>query len=181
MPGEDKKGNSLPNNVELAAKVFSIYGNFIRSTIKFNIRDEALCDDLFQDLFLHLVSKPIPDDVRNIKGFLFKVITDKIKDSVRSIGRYQRRVRRSATEQRGTFNRRPEQELIEVEEITRMFESIRKRLSPTENSAVSLRYKNGYTIKEIAEKMGVKSRSASRYLSVGLRKARDHFHLEGRD
>ena len=181
MPRENAKGDNLSNNnVERAAEVFSTYGDFIRSTIQFRIKSEALCNDLFQDFFLYLVSKPIPDDVQNIKGFLFRVITDRIKDSVRSIARYRRRVQRYAMNHEGVVNERPEKELVDREEITKMFELIQKHLSTTEALAISLRHRNGYEIKEVAKELGVKSRSVSRYISIGLRKVRDHLRLEDR-
>ena len=179
MVTESVKGkDDGPNNVERATEILSTYGDFIRSIIQFRIKSEALCDDLFQDFFLQLVSKPIPDNVRNMRGFLFRLITDRIKDSVRSIARYQKRQLRGARNRENIVYEGPEKEIIDKEEFAKMMEVIRKRLSTQEASAIFLRHKKGYEIKEIAEKLGVNSRSASRYISVGLKKTREFLCLE---
>ena len=55
------KEGDVPNNVDPAMKIFEEHGNFIHSVIRFNVNNEAEAEDLFQDFFLSLISKPIPD------------------------------------------------------------------------------------------------------------------------
>jgi len=50
-------------NVRLASTVFADYGSFIRAIIRSQIGDQAEAEDLYQDLFLALVQKPIPESV----------------------------------------------------------------------------------------------------------------------
>jgi len=158
------------SSVDYAAEVFDEYGDFIRSVIRFHIRNEAEAEDLFQDLFLFLVAKPIPENVRNVKGFLYKLISDTVKDAYRNIDRYQARIRRYAKRNSRIVENRPETDLIDMEETKKMFDLIESHLPAQEALAVMLRYRDDCNTGEVAEKMGVKPRSASRYVSIGLKK-----------
>ena len=170
----DKKGNG-PSNVDRAMKVFEEHGDFIRSVIRFNVRNETLCEDLFQDLFLFLMSKPIPEDVQNVRGFLYRIVSDRIKDAFRRIDRYQAKIRRYAGHSGRVTEYRLKNSLIEAEETKRMFELIERHLPQKEALAVTLRYRNNSDTAKVAKKMGVQPRSVSRYVSVGLKKARHLF------
>lgn len=167
----NKDGVSL-SNVDRAEKIFAEHGAFIRSVIKFNVKNQADAEDLFQDAFLFLISKPISNDVQNTRAFLYRIISDNIKDAFRRIHRYQARIYRYATHQRSIVENKPEDTVIAIEETEKMFELIRKRLPPKEALAVTLRYKDNCDTTKVAEKIGIKPRSVSRYVSVGLKKIR---------
>lgn len=174
-PSGINKKCDAPSNVDHARQIFEEHGDFIHSIIRFSVRNEALSEDLFQDLFLSLISKPMPEEVQNIRGFLYRVVSDSIKDAFRRIDRYQAKINRYADRRGHIVNNRPEKSLIEVEETKKMFELIERRLPSKEACAVTLRYRNHCDIMEVAEKMGVKPRSVSRYVSVGLKKVRHVF------
>ena len=160
------------SNVERAAEVFDKYGYFIRSVIRFHVRDEAEAEDLFQDLFLFFIAKPMPQEVQNGKSFLYKVISDAIKNVFRRVDRYQAMVRRYATRNVHTVEKRPENVIMEIEEMKNMFELIERHLPTYEALAVELRYKDNCDIGEAAKQMRVKPRTVSRYVSAGLEKIR---------
>jgi RNA polymerase sigma factor (sigma-70 family) len=162
--------SDAPSNVERAAGIFDKYGDFIRSVIRFHIRNEPEAEDVFQDLFLYLVAKPIPLEVENVKGFLYKVVCDTIKDAYRRIDRYQARINRYSKRNLHVADNRPESELINLEETKKMFDLIERQLPTQEALAVKLRYREAYNTGEVAEMLGVKLRSVSRYVSVGLKK-----------
>lgn len=170
----NKKGNAL-SNVGLAEKLFIEHGDFIRSVISFNVKNQALSEDIFQDLFLFFVSSPIPHDVQSVKGFLYRVVSDRVKDALRKISRYQGRIHRYAERRRRIIEDSPENVVVEVEEMGKMFELIERRLPRKEALAVTLRYRHNCDTREVAKKMGIKPRSVSRYVSVGLRKVRQVF------
>lgn len=172
---EVKKGERMPSNVGRAEKTFTEHGDFIRSIIRFNVKDDTLLEDIFQDFFLFLISNPVPTDVRNTKGFLYRLLSDRIKDTFRRIDRYRLRVRRYAHRRPPISEYRPEEILIEIEESKKLFRLIEKNLPPTESRAVTLRYRSNYNTRIVAEKLGVKPRSVSRYVSVGLKKIRHTF------
>lgn len=160
------------SSVEHTAAVFDEYGGFIRAVIRFHVKDETEAEDLFQDLFLLLASKPIPPEVQNVKCYLYKVICDTAKDAFRRMERYQTRVRRYGERNARTIETRPDGALVEAEEKKRMFELIEKRLPPPQALAVTLRFRDNYDTDQVAEKMRIKPRTVSRYVSVGLDKLR---------
>ena len=167
----NQKSDTL-SNVERAAEVFDKYGDFIRSGIRFHVKDKTEAEDLFQDLFLLLVVKPIPQDVQNVKGYLFRVITQTAKDAFRRIDRYQARVRRYAERNVRAIEKRPENVITDIEEAKNMFELIERHLPAPQASTLTLKYRDGYDTREVAKKMHVNPRSVSSYASAGLEKIR---------
>ena len=176
------KTSQMPNDTDTTMKVLTEHGDFIRSVIRFHVKDEAEAEDLFQDFFLSLISKPIPKDIRNERAFLYRVISLRVKDALRRIGRYQRRVHRYAQRHKHTVDECPENAVIEADEVEKMFELIQSRLPSREALAIKLQYKNDFETSKIAGEMGVTSRSVSRYVSIGLKRIRNTFKKdEGSD
>jgi RNA polymerase sigma factor (sigma-70 family) len=175
MVSSDTSTGGKISNVKAAARIFIEYGDFIRMVIGYKVENEDRVDDLFQDLFLLLVSKPLPVGIRNTKSYLYKVIINGIIDDARRVQRYHNHTHRYAEHlSRSVTQHRPEDSLIEVEERNKMFTLIERQLRPSEAQAVTMRYRDHFSVKEVAEKMDVDSRSVSRYVSVGLRKIQ-HF------
>lgn len=166
-PNDDATG------VDRAAAVLTEYGDFIRAVIRYHVRNEAQADDLFQDFFLSLVSKPPPVDTQNMKSYLYRVICNDVVDAARRVKKYQARMERYAVRLKySTVEDGIEDTLIRTEEINKIFKLIETRLRRSRAQAVVLRYRNHYKIQEVAERMNVNSRTARRYISVGLRKIR---------
>ena len=165
--------NKVSENVDKAYKVFAEYGNFIRAVIRSQVKSETQADDIFQDFFLALVYKPIPQNVKDLKSYLYKAINNDIVDAVRRMGSY----RTFAHKYRGQLctcvnNNGPENALIMKEEIDKVFELIAERLPSSQFQAIRLRYANGLGIKAVAKRMNINDRSVSHYVAVGLRKIR---------
>lgn len=164
--------NNYAAHVNIAAKVFGEYGDFIHAVIRYKVRNEAQADDLFQDFFLSLVSKPPPPVLQNIKGYLYRAITNDIIDAARRMKRYESHLRKYGEQLNYTIKNDFENTLIEREELDKLFVLIKERLPESESRAIALRYRDSHSIKEVAEKMGVKKRTVSSYISVGLKKIR---------
>jgi len=169
-----------PTNVDLATEVFVAHGDFIRAVIHFHVKNKAEAEDLFQDLFLFLISRPVPEKVHNVKGYLYKVISDMVRDAFRRTEHYQTRIYRYTQRHGRTIENGPEDVLIETEEAEKMFALIERHLPRKEALAVTLRYRDNCDTGEVADKMGVEPRSVSRYVSVGLKKIRGVFQSEAR-
>ena len=167
------KTDKMSNGVGRAMEVFTEHGNFIRSVIRFHVRNEAEAEDIFQDFFLFLISKPIPQDIQNERAFLYRIIFARIKDAFRKIGRYQQNIRKYAQCHRHTTDDNPENTVIETDEVEKMFDLIHSHLPSREALAITLKYKNNFETSKVAGKMSVKSRSVSRYVSTGLKTIRD--------
>ncbi len=175
---EDECGYS----VEAAAKIFLQHGEYIRMVIRQKVRNKTEVEDLFQDFFLSLVSRPLPLDVRNIRSYLYRAIMNDIVDSRRRLRLYHAAIREhhaylvstNAQEDPGSI-------LADIEETVKFFESIEGRLNSSEAQAVILRYRDNCSKKEAARKMKVKPQTVSRYLSVGLNKLREFLSQVGED
>ena len=117
MPTADisEKADAL-SSVKRAGQVFEKYSVSIRSVIRFHVKSEAEAEDLFQDLFLHLVAKPIPQDVQNVGGYLYRAITQAAKDAFRRIDRYQTRILRYAERNVQAFENCPEKAIMDIDE-----------------------------------------------------------------
>lgn len=160
-------------NVQLASMVFADYERFIRAVIHSQVRDQAHADDLYQDLFLALVQKPIPESVKKIKAYLYRAIANDAVDVVRRTQTGRTLMRKYGKRPNNSINKcRPENALIEKEQMDRMFELIRARLPKSQTEAITLRYWHNHNTGEVAKRMGVDVRTVSRYISVGLRKIR---------
>ncbi len=165
--------NDYTDNVNAAAKLFTEHGSYIRTVIRYHVKNENQVDDLFQDFFLSLVANPLPADVRNIKGFLYRTITNRLIDAIRRVENYKKHKNNYMKCLNNPINKNtPEKILIEVEETRKMFELIEAQLRPTYSRAITLRYRNNYNIKQIAKKMNVGSESAKKYIIRGLVKMR---------
>ena len=170
------------NKVLAASKVFAQYGDFIRAVIRSKLRNQDETDDIFQNFFLSLASKPIPTGVKNIKSYLYKAIINDIVDAVRRAEVYKSHLRKyNRNFGYSVNNARSETALMKEEEINRLVKFMERRLKKGESSAIALRYRDGYSIKEVAENMCVKPRSASRYVCVGLGKIRQLLKVKGDD
>lgn len=176
-----KKKSVPPSNVERAAEIFSKYGDFILAIIRYQVSNDSQADDLFQNFFLSLVSRPLPAGIQNIKSYLYRAITNDIIDAVRRVEKHQAMMHRYAERLDYSINKSsPENALIEIEETNKMLKLIKGRLPCSEAQAIALRYRHNYSIKEIAKKMKVNSRTVSRYISVGLSKLRQFLNSKTR-
>jgi RNA polymerase sigma factor (sigma-70 family) len=168
-------------NVGTAAEVVSEYSDFIYMVICSQVKNKSRVDDIFQDFFISLVSKPIPHDVKNIKSYLYRAISNDIVDTQRQLERYKEKIKKYR--ERCDFsinNSPPENALLKEEQMNKMFDLIRGRLTSSQSQAISLRYGTNYTIKEVAKEMGVKNTSVSRYICTGLRRIRKSFSDKAR-
>ena len=173
MPLPIANTNGCANSVNIAARVFAEYGDFIRAVIRYNTKDESNVDDIFQDFFLALVYKPIPEGIQNIKSYLYRAITNDIIDCTRRVKRYQEYMHKYGENFNCSINKSsPGDALIEKEQMGKMFELLKGRLPNSEARAIALRYGDNFNTGEIAKKMGLQKATVRRYISVGLKKLR---------
>ena len=160
-------------NVEKAARIFEEYGDFIHAVAYHRLKDENEADDILQDLFLSLVARPVSEDVRDVKSYLYRAVVNDINDSIRRIISYRTTIGKYAKNFDYFVNEHSLRDaLIEREEKDKIFKLIQELLPPREGRAVTLRYKNDYDTRSIAEKMGVKNRSVTKFISRGISKLR---------
>lgn len=172
-------GQFDPQAVKAAARVIAEHSTFIRNIIHYQADNEFLEEDLFQEFFLSLVRRPLPSDTRDVRKYLYRAITNDVIDAIR-----QRATRRSYLKKYGQIGQisinksTPEDALAEVEDQTLVFGRVAGQLRKKEAEAVTLRYRDDYSIAEIAREMGVTKRSVSRYLAAGLRRLRQALAID---
>ena len=127
--------------------------------------------DLYQDLFVYFVRKPIPSDVINIQAYLHRVILDRVRDRKRSQSRYRRHLGLYAQEP-AYKKESPAEVTIPNAQAQELFDLLDAHLKKNEAAAILHCYKDDLEISEAARKMNIQPRSLSRYLSVGLKKIR---------
>lgn len=167
------------NQVLAAEDVFRQYGGFIRSIIYQQVADNAqLAEDIFQEFFLTLIGKPIPPETRDIKRYLYKAVTNRIIDSRRRVKRYQHKLDRYALHVGLPEAKHPGNELEETrrEDVNHLLEH---HTTSSEAQAVRLKFLEQHDIEEIANQMGINSRSVSRYITSGISKLRKQLSEEG--
>lgn len=173
LPG--KKTNSSVNNADMAARICIEYGDFIRGVIRSQVKDEASVEDLFQDFFLSIIIKPIPENMKYVKSYIYRAIINDIIDNARKRKIYQEKIHKYAkfSYKKSINKNNPTNAIINIEETNKMFELIEKLLPHSQAEAITLRYHDDCKLKEVARKMDIDKKSASRYISVGVKKIRD--------
>ncbi len=166
-----EKQESTPN-VDAAARIFAEHGAFIRGVIGSQIRDPNTVEDVFQGFFLSLASRTLPREIN--RNYLYQAIVHDIIDSKRRNLRYHSALQRNREDPIDPGpTEDPIRQSIEREESSRMFELIERRLHPSESEAIVLRFKHEMSVEDAAQRMGVESKTVSRYVSAGLKKIRD--------
>ncbi len=175
MAGYRRRGRPDDDAVQRAVAIFNEYGDFIRAVIRFQAHERSWQEDLFQEFFLTLIRKPVPAEVRNIKSYLYRAIVHHVLDSVRARENYRRAMKKYAKKTRIPINNRSaESALIEdTEERNATIAYLARHLQEREAQAFLLRYRDNFSIGEIATRMGVNARTVSRYLSESLKRLRE--------
>jgi len=95
-------------------------------------------------------------------------------DLARSRENDRRHVRNYAEKSKISIHKIPSPIAIteETDDKGTVFACLTRRLQRREAQVVTLRYRDNYSIDEIAVKMGIHRRSVSRYLTSGLRELR---------
>jgi len=171
---ENDQFSLLDSDLEKTEKIFAEYGGFILSVIKAKIRDSEVVDDLFQDFFLSLVRRPLSDNIKNTKAYLYRSITNDIIDYIRRAKYKKLEVRYDDLQYTIEADANAENDLSNKEEVGKIYKLIEQKLPISESTAVKLRYKENQDISEIAERMSITKRSVARYVSSGLRTIREY-------
>lgn len=168
-----KKFESNNNSIQDAGQIIVEHEDFIRGVISSQNPTNISVDDLFQDFYLALIAKPIPEDIRSMKGFLYKAIINHLATSFKRTRLYEKKIKKYKNISKFKDNKNDSTSaLIIEEEMDKMFELIKENTPKQKYRAIALRYREGYSIKEVADKMGIQYASVTRYISTGLRKVR---------
>ena len=156
-------------NTQKAAELFSAHGDFLLNVYRRELNDED-ARDLWQNLFMTLVARPVPDHVPNKRTYLYRAAVNDIIDFKRGLKLNQRKMREYLELNRqNKRQRRPVHKLIGREAILNAFKHIETNLPPAIGQALLHKYTKHMSHREIAEKMNIKKQTVDRYLSVGTK------------
>ncbi len=160
--------------VRRATQIFHEYGGDIRKIICFKVKDESLVEDLYQDLFLSLVSANLPPKIKNMKRFLYHAITNDVISMARRTRRRHELMKLYAQDSRAIelADEGPGERMIQNEREEEVFQQLEEHLCPSEYQAVLWRFQRDGNNQEAAREFGVKERSFIHYLCTGLKKLR---------
>lgn len=173
IPCANTKFYSSP--VERAAQIITEYEDFIRLIIHLHINDKNFEEDIFQDFFLSLVANPPPLNSEITKGYIYTAILHDIVDYRRKKYRNIAFTKKYLKKLKKCVNKTdPSDALIIDEEKKRMYKLIKEQSLGREYDAIILRYRDGYSIQRVADKMGLRNASVRKYMSKGLKKVRKY-------
>jgi RNA polymerase sigma factor (sigma-70 family) len=162
--------------VAAAVRVFTEYGGFVRSIIRLWVRDVCRREDMFQELFLRLVEQPVPSGAQNVRGYLYRAILRDAVDLTREEVTEKRHLKEYAERNRiSIHNSLSRRALLEEGSI---FGCLIRQLRQREAQVLTLRYRDDYSIPEIAAEIGIDRYSVSRYLTSGLRELKRKLAVE---
>ncbi len=170
----NRHSENCRESVSSTFRVFAEHNEFILAVIRSRCRYELDVEDVYQDLFLYLVNKPVPRDVTSIRSYLYGAIVMRTGDASRRVRRYRSSLYTYGEEKEvhRTFDT-PDKTALLKEEAGRAIRLIEKGyLKRSEARAIKLRYISSRDPKDVASEMGVDVRSVSRYISVGLKRIR---------
>ena len=169
-------------NMTSATMLFADYGSFIRAVINTRVKDEHLRNDIYHDFFLSLVRKPIPDNISNVKSYLYRAICNDICDSIRKLECYERHIQKHSQRKGSDLSAPAADERLTIsDETCRMFEIIETNLTSGEANVIKLKYQKDLNNNEIAESLNIGGPSVSTYYSTGLKKLRKIINDEERE
>jgi len=168
-----RNGTEVHRRVGLAAEVFGKYGDEILAVIRFSVDDQSKANDIFQDFFVSLVRKPIPSHIEDVRGYLYKAVTNDVIDVSRRTRNRQSNAQKYAYIHKHDISQRnPQDIVIHAEETERMLQLIENHLPKREATVLLRRCSDGFSTADTAEKLHLTKRTVSRYLSVAMKKIR---------
>ena len=160
-------------NIKSAGYIFNEYGDFIYNVIYSQVKDEHLAKDIYQDYFLSLVSKPIPDNARDVKAYIYQMIKNDIIDAIRRTQRYRKMIKKYVHDlEKNEKNFDSRNALMYRVKDEKLLKRAWRVLNPRETKAVNLRFRKHRSPNEIANIMNVSVDTAYKYVCNGLRKMR---------
>ncbi len=159
-------------SVELAARIFEQYGPAIRAIIRNQVSSATEQEDVYQNLYLALVARPIPSSITNPLAYVNTMIRNDLIDAARHRKSHREMVARYAANQPAEdAEGNPENRAIREEEIRQITEAIQS-LPVHEAKAIAARYGCGRSTTDAAQSLQVKERTVSRYVCLALKRIR---------
>ncbi len=153
--------------------LYAEHDGFIRSVIQYAAKHHDDQDDIYQEVFVALSQKENFSGINNIKGYLYRLIVNKVNELVRKKMSADLRLKKYVQWKASEEQTEMDPSLMIGDEVAKTIESIKSYLSEKESQAILLRFRDQCDNEEAAQKMNVQKETFIRYISVGLKKIRD--------
>jgi RNA polymerase sigma factor (sigma-70 family) len=160
------------------SRLFELFSDLLYRYGQKFVDDENTLKDCIQDLFVKLYDnrKSLPD-TDNVKFFLFRLLKNKIIDSIREEKRIV-----YVSPQELQFSVKyyfdPEEEISGVEQdVKEKFEKIMNLLSNRQKEAIYLRYSMEMSYEEVAQLLNISYQSARNLIHRSIKKIRQEMDL----
>jgi RNA polymerase sigma factor (sigma-70 family) len=170
---QDKSNLKIDPSFEWVEKIYQEHGSFIESVVRFAAGNNQECQDIYQEVFMALLSKGEPGEIKDIRNYIYVLTINKVNEYRQKQARGKQVLKNYVRLVAST----PAEESRDVasihEEADKMLEKIKTCLSEKESQAVLLRYRHMYDNEQAAEKMNITKATFLRYVSVGVKKIRE--------
>lgn len=172
MTLENNAQNSIKDN-EAVHHIHQEYCQWILATIKKLVRHGDDADDIFQDFFVLLLTKPQLARSIQHKGFLYRTLNRDVIDFMRRKKAYRNRLNKFAdkkppnTQDISTLDR-----LLSQQECQFITQLIEQKLPDSLRKVLKMHLDCNCTNSEIARRLNIGPASARRYLYLGRKKVK---------
>ena len=158
------------------------HGDKIWSIIEFVSHGEEWGGDLYQDFYLSLIKKPLPDSIRNMEKYLFRTLVNRAKGVKRREKRRREKIQYiyEQTDADEFVSADTAESVAKNEEVARILQLAKPLLGQREYEVIHLRFYEGRSNQDIGRLLNVKANSIARYLSSGIGKLRKLSALDER-
>lgn len=167
MAGIEKNDTS---NTRYTKELFRQNHQFIRQAIHSKVKEPEIADEIFQELFVKLSIRKLPERIDNPRSFLYIAIAHLVRDLSEKERKYRQFLDKYRCAMYNEQTAETGEMLIREEQMRQVFDAIENKLPDRHADALRLRYHNQMDLPQIADSLGIKKRSVSRYLSAALMK-----------
>ena len=153
-------------------QLYREHGSFIESVIRFAVRDAQERDDIYQEVFMALLTIAKPAEIQNLRNYLYILTINKVNEHKQKKFRGKQILKDYADQQMCVQPSFDGDSLAIQEETDKILDLIGRALSKKESQAVLLRYRDKSAADEAARVMNISKESFIRYVSVGIKKIR---------
>lgn len=147
-------------------RLFQEHGDFLmRVLLRYLPEQDAL--DVFQNLCLKAVTHGFPDNVEDIRPYLYRSAKNAVIDYQRRASTYGRKIQEYSEHRPPKPGTDPAMEVMRSNLLMKAFEMIEAHLSPSVNKVFIGKYQQNLSHHEIAKNMNITKSTVDRYLSVG--------------
>ena len=141
---KNAESSELEQRVAQATDFFLRYEKCIRSIITFVAPDPDDAEDLYQDFYVSIVKKPLPEGIEDVEGYLYRTLLNRSRGKTRQAVRYRESLKRYAGGQEEQSEQRDvAEEVSRVDEAVTVLKTAKRLLGRREYEALRLRYYEG--------------------------------------